>query len=1680
MDPDDLLNQVYAQLGLNPNDTPRATRSLTSEPLSNASGLLQGFNNDNQQLQFLNAQLREQEKLQRQALVAQQKQLREEQARQEAQEQEVAQMQQLIRQRVEKQVFESSGVNEEDRLAYYTEGTPEFGVFQSMLLAAAQEEKGRITERNSRIDLTNEDQRTNALNSTAAADGLVALQREIVAQIPGAPTQDQAREFLNADDGVLAAGGRLVRNTLGSAVGGLGDVTELAGALGAGIPGIGGGIDAAGQFLNDQLFERGEQALRSDTAGGFLGNQALSDAVGNFGERGVSGTAADIASAIADNPAILGSVTAETLGALLGGGALGAGARVAAGGTRAGQAASRALDSTLGAAGRQVLPAVTVSAASDLAGRQDANPETGGARALDALGALGSAGVTGLATRGLDRLGLGTAESAVLNARRANARGGTGVAPASTPTNAVFAGAGNAVSGGVRNALGEAGQEITQQLSADALIDQQLSDGGDLTLAGVLGGALGGVTGAPSGVIQGQRARADEGAARAENAARAQEQTQLLESNPSSSLINPGSTGNPQDFGFVGPQDNPVARQQQAQQQAQAQQEFLETNPSSSLVNPQGTGNQQDFGFVGPRVTDTQLRNNQPFSSPDIQEVAGAPSEQSQEAFTNAAGRATDRQRDFFSRAVNETVGAQSRAESDAQVSTDSITQALQSEGINTTGDINQDVQSVADIARSWAPEELPDGATLLSNPFGRITVETDGSASYQPITGGEPVQFDSLVDARDANLNTAREWVSQVTANGGTIQQAVEQARDQSESPVTDTRTGRAITPAQQVQRQRNRDNTQRRSRAQFTEAERAAGQTSVIRDLNQPRPEPAPEPAPTPEPAPEPAPTPTREPQTTANAAQQALANRPEPTTPEEAQQNVTVDSIIQNGQDAIAQQQARDQENLARAANVRTAIQRGSIPAEVRGETTVDPTSGSEVTTAPTPNNITPDSITDSDTDSANDSNADFNNAIVSARGVLADPATSPANRSAVLGLLGDMAARGNTLPADLQAQVNDSQASSGETGAASAPVEQAPEITVENALNNAFGAPTNAQDIAPPSRIQIGDDGAQVPISADPEPTSARPAEATVTPPADASTEVVQPSGDAEPTDLDFERLSRADFTDIDTSPTGGALDRQVFSAIEDAGVDSERANPSAANLRDNPQEVDYNKVVKPTSRGGRTSELGQAQERAIQSGFATLYQVTEHSGRGRPSFVFPAAMSLGTVLERLRDRNFSEISKLRSRTGEADLADVPDADLTSATQVRQSTEASGENSPGEFEPAQGGQTAETAAPAAESDAGLLGDVETPRPKVRLKSRNFVTGSVRNNVVPDPRDYRYFATLSDDANYEYVIQSLSGAPDLGFTLFSNDPAIPNDGRSFERLRDVRDFINTEILTDGVEQIRASSDGFINEHIDKFARFKKELRTHRDIAAAANPRGDDIVRSPQETDRRRKFVDGHVNTLRRKLRGTKVFVFEGRDGLDGPLQRKFQADHGAPLDNSVRGFYYNGSVYLNSEALGTREHIEETLAHEILGHRGLRNKFGANLNRELDQMTLAMGGINGLVNYARDSGIAIGPYQSLIDQANDTSDPNRIAARRQLAEEVIALSMPNYLESALMGNVRNAAAKIRQLVSRMFPNIADFFNVSMSPVDVLAYAARVLQCVATCRRTLRYKITLILSLS
>lgn len=172
-------------------------------------------------------------------------------------------------------------------------------------------------------------------------------------------------------------------------------------------------------------------------------------------------------------------------------------------------------------------------------------------------------------------------------------------------------------------------------------------------------------------------------------------------------------------------------------------------------------------------------------------------------------------------------------------------------------------------------------------------------------------------------------------------------------------------------------------------------------------------------------------------------------------------------------------------------------------------------------------------------------------------------------------------------------------------------------------------------------------------------------------------------------------------------------------------------------------------------------------------------------------------------------------------------------------------------------------------------------------------------------------------------------------------------------------------------------------------------------------------------------------------------KIVVVSSMDDAAIPeIARQVDADMRAKgAKGNPKGFFYDGTVYVVASEHNSIKDVITTVAHETLGHAGLRGVFGNSLNKALNQIILARR--EEIISKAREYGLH---NESITDRSTKAevwesmSDENKQSA----AEEVLASMAEKQPGTSI---VKQAIAAIRQWLR----NIG--MHIELSNDDIIA---------------------------
>lgn len=222
--------------------------------------------------------------------------------------------------------------------------------------------------------------------------------------------------------------------------------------------------------------------------------------------------------------------------------------------------------------------------------------------------------------------------------------------------------------------------------------------------------------------------------------------------------------------------------------------------------------------------------------------------------------------------------------------------------------------------------------------------------------------------------------------------------------------------------------------------------------------------------------------------------------------------------------------------------------------------------------------------------------------------------------------------------------------------------------------------------------------------------------------------------------------------------------------------------------------------------------------------------------------------------------------------------------------------------------------------------------------------------------------------------------------------------------------------------VPAIRAAFDHFFNtvetKETDKgVAMFS---RTERPVASKTTA-----------VQMRRAMVQRTVGSLTQGWgQSPRITVVDSMNDTRVPeaVREADQAQRSQGATGEPEGFWYQGQVYLVASALPTSADATRVLYHEVLGHHGLRGRFGAELDKVLDQ-----------VAKLRPKDVAAKASEYGLDMGNP--DHVAYAAEEVLAE--LAQTRPD------LGFVQRAIAAIRNFLRSHVPG---FKALALTDADIV----------------------------
>jgi hypothetical protein len=216
---------------------------------------------------------------------------------------------------------------------------------------------------------------------------------------------------------------------------------------------------------------------------------------------------------------------------------------------------------------------------------------------------------------------------------------------------------------------------------------------------------------------------------------------------------------------------------------------------------------------------------------------------------------------------------------------------------------------------------------------------------------------------------------------------------------------------------------------------------------------------------------------------------------------------------------------------------------------------------------------------------------------------------------------------------------------------------------------------------------------------------------------------------------------------------------------------------------------------------------------------------------------------------------------------------------------------------------------------------------------------------------------------------------------------------------------------------------------------------------FAARPNPEAFRSEYTASDTERQpRTLTREQVIARAKKIAPAFNFQVVTEPELTPAFQFKLVQDTGQRFDSDVIGLIHGNTVYFNLDRVKTRDDVDFVMAHEILGHAGLRAAYGPKLRPLLHEVVSSYGGLEGLLQQADRMGLNTRrDYASLIARAAQTDVLNNDHAL--IAEEVIVNLVDRQGMDARRANIlQRMGARVRTWLRRTFPRIAKVLNAEV----------------------------------
>jgi hypothetical protein len=213
----------------------------------------------------------------------------------------------------------------------------------------------------------------------------------------------------------------------------------------------------------------------------------------------------------------------------------------------------------------------------------------------------------------------------------------------------------------------------------------------------------------------------------------------------------------------------------------------------------------------------------------------------------------------------------------------------------------------------------------------------------------------------------------------------------------------------------------------------------------------------------------------------------------------------------------------------------------------------------------------------------------------------------------------------------------------------------------------------------------------------------------------------------------------------------------------------------------------------------------------------------------------------------------------------------------------------------------------------------------------------------------------------------------------------------------------------------------------------------------------------RRSRETELSPNEVVGVIReTLTSGLQRVQVRTFTSVDDPAIAAYRAASQRDGFDFDERTQGFVASGDsgavIYVNPNLINTANQARLFAAHEVLGHLGLRARFGPQLNTALQDIATRAGGVPGLERLGETVGVSLrDQYPDVLTQARAGS----VQARNILVEEVVAAGaeltvQERSVPQLVLDAISDLGSRVKEWLSRL-PGVGRLFE-DFSDADLM----------------------------